>query len=302
MEAGNEEEERSPATTLQEAEYAPVWTSDLGYPGDIPDEIAEYLDPGVEQGRFIVGSLSSIFWLKKVEVLNELIFDPGHKLEDEVYKIPHGGTWFWLIEALFDQNKIPKRYMNLVSWESSTKPCSDFVRPPFPSNILGATLKWNRKRATFAEGIESLLGDLKMVESYTKRSHKGFISLTTLFYPIITNSHMNNEFGPGFYASPSLETAITYCLPNSALLIFDDPENLSRYTLRGEEWDTIVLYWTGLQVGNLDDRVPPQWRGVDIIEGQSHEEPQSRMAQEWREMKSREWGSRMPRSRNSDPL
>lgn len=35
---------------------------------------------------------------------------------------------------------------------------------------------------------------------------------------------------------------MTYCIPGSALLVFEDPENLLRYTLRGDEWDTIVRF------------------------------------------------------------
>ncbi|CAI7677361.1 unnamed protein product [Penicillium pancosmium] len=233
--------------------------------------------------------------LKKVEILNELIYDPAHKLENDIYRIPDGGPWFWLVEALFDEDKIPKRQMNLLSWDLDslddalpqfppegrdppqisatvktygTQTFFPFVRPPFPQSISAAKLKWNRKKEKFEEDIESLLGDLKNGRKlYRAVSRKALINLTALFCPVITSSHMNNQFGPGFYASPSLETVITYCIPNSALLIFDDPENLSRYTLKGEEWETIIRYWTDPQVGNLDGRIPPQLRDVDIIEG-----------------------------------
>ncbi|KAJ5100007.1 hypothetical protein N7532_007008 [Penicillium argentinense] len=295
-----EEQYRSP-TNLQEAGYAPVWTSRLGYPGEIPEDIAGFICPDVEKGDYLVGPLSSIFWLKKAEFLNELIVDPSHKLEDTVYRIPDGGPWFWLVEALFDQDMIPWRYMNRISFSFEsldealpqfpighnltakgnipqqittsaqiyeTESLFPFFRAPVPPNISAAKLKWNRKKGKFVKEIESVLGDMnKGRRLYRAVTQKAIVSLMALFCPVISSSYNENEFGPGIYTSPSLETAVNYCIPGSALLVFDEPQYLSRYTLTGEEWDTTVRFWTGLQVCDVAGRVPPNWRGVDILEG-----------------------------------
>ncbi|KAJ5335473.1 hypothetical protein N7452_007876 [Penicillium brevicompactum] len=113
-----EELERIPAN-LQQAGYSPVWTSVLGYPGEIPEGIKEFICPEIEQGNYLVGQLSSIFWLKSVEFLNELIRDPGHKLQDDLYliQLADGRRWFFIVEVLFDQGMIPLRYMNRISFE-----------------------------------------------------------------------------------------------------------------------------------------------------------------------------------------
>lgn len=81
-----EELDRTP-TNLQKAGYNPVWTSVLGYPGEIPEDLKEFICPEVEQGNYLVNQLSSTFWLKGDKFLNELIRDPGHKLQDNIYSI-----------------------------------------------------------------------------------------------------------------------------------------------------------------------------------------------------------------------
>ncbi|CAG8395695.1 unnamed protein product [Penicillium salamii] len=302
MQEIEEELDRSP-TNLQKAGYNPVWTSVLGYPGEIPEDIKEFICPEVEQGNYLVGQLSSIFWLKGVEFLNELIRDPGHKLQDDIYRIQlaDGRRWFFIVEILFDQGMIPWRYMNRISFEIEsldealpefsigqnlaakgqippqittsaqsyrTESLFPFFRSPVPLQIHAAKLNWNRNKGKFAKGIESVLGDtVKGRRLYRGVTQKAVVSLMALFCPVHSSAYADNEFGPGIYTSPSLQAAMTYCIPGSALLVFEDPQNLSRHTLGGGEWDTVVRFWTGLQVGDLAERVPPNWRGVDILEG-----------------------------------
>lgn len=297
-----EELDRIP-TNLQKAGYDPVWTSALGYPGEIPEDIKEYICPEVEQGNYLVGQLSSIFWLKGVEFLNELIRDPGHKLQDDVYRIKlgDGRRWFFIVEVLFDQGMIPWRYMNRISFDIEsldealpefptghnlaakgqvppqittsaqnyvTESLFPFFRAPVPLQIFAAKLKWNRNKGRFVKEIESVLADrVQGRKLYRGVTQNAVVSLMALFCPVHSSAYADNEFGPGMYTSPSLEAAITYCIPGSALLVFEDPENLLRHTLKGDEWDTVVRFWTGLQVGDLADRVPPNWRSVDILEG-----------------------------------
>ncbi|KAJ5337140.1 uncharacterized protein N7506_005162 [Penicillium brevicompactum] len=256
-----EELERIPAN-LQKAGYSPAWTSALGYPGEIPEGIKEFICPGIEQGDYLVGQLSSIFWLKSVEFLNELIQDPGHKLEDDLYliKLGDGRRWFFI-------HKFPLKSQPLRKATGQSQ-FFRFFAPPLPLQLNAAKLKFNRNKDKFTKEIESVLADrVKGRKLYRGVTRNALVSLMALFCPVHSSAYADNEFGPGIYTSPSLEAAITYCTPSSALLIFEDPENLLRYTLRGDEWDTVVRFWTGLQVGNLADRVPPNWRSVDILEG-----------------------------------
>ncbi|CAG7972600.1 unnamed protein product [Penicillium salamii] len=219
-----EELDRTP-TNLQKAGYNPVWTSVLGYPGEIPEDLKEFICPEVEQGNYLVNQLSSTFWLKGDKFLNELIRDP---------------------ESLFP-----------------------FFRSPIPPQIHVAKLNWNRNQSKFAKEIENVLGNtVRGRKLYRGVTQKAVVSLMALFCPVHSSSCADNEFGPGIYTSPSLQAAMTYCIPGSALLVFEDPQNLLRHTLRGGGgWDTVVCFWTGLQVGDLATRVPPNWRGVDILEG-----------------------------------
>ncbi|CAG8880330.1 unnamed protein product [Penicillium salamii] len=268
MQEIEEELDRNPGN-LQKAGYSPVWTSGLGYPGEIPEDIKEFICPEVEQGNYLVGQLSSIFWLKGVEFLNELIRDPGHKLQDEIYSIQleDGRRWFFIVEILFDQGMIPWRYMNRISFEIEsldkaltefpvgqslatkdqtppqittsvqsyqTESLFPFFRSPIPPQIHAAKLNWNRNQGKFVEEIENLLGNIvRGKKLYRGVTQKALVSLMALFCPVHSSSYADNEFGPGIYTSPSLQAAMTYCIPGSALLVFEDPQNLSRHTLRG---------------------------------------------------------------------
>ena len=128
---------------LEAAGYKPVWSSTDGYPGEIPENIAEWLYPNAARYDYVIGPLSSIFWLQGVEFLNELIddSDPAYVLQDEIRYLPHGSPRLWIVQQLYDEGKIPDRFMDRILCDheisvASEEPSNTTETKELPRNSL----------------------------------------------------------------------------------------------------------------------------------------------------------------------
>ncbi|KAI2711928.1 hypothetical protein CBS147332_5564 [Penicillium roqueforti] len=92
---------------LAEAGFRPVWSREHGYPGTIPEDIGEYIDSNSYRFDELIGPLSSIFWLAGLDELVDAINDPAIALEDEVRLIPTNVGVRWILEHLFEEDKLP---------------------------------------------------------------------------------------------------------------------------------------------------------------------------------------------------
>jgi hypothetical protein len=81
----------------------------LGFSGELPDDIADWIYPGVGKSLAIIGPLSSIFWLAGRPEPCELIDDRAYVLTDEICGFSHGASYDWLFRMLYDEGKIPDR-------------------------------------------------------------------------------------------------------------------------------------------------------------------------------------------------
>lgn len=295
------EAERYPSG-LEAAGYDPVWTSTDGYPGQIPEEIVDCLYPDAARYDRIIGPISSIFWLQGVEFLTELIDDPGYALQDEVTYLPQGSPKLWIVGRLYDEGKIPRRFMDCIlsGYEMPTLsegPASSKElarnsqipqgistsvqqfqatdlfpfgrRDPRSALISGAKIKWDKNSEKFATAIETtLLAEFGDHLLFRGLSRQALLSLMAVFCPVIGSTHSDNEFGPGFYATPSVRVAARYAGPSGVILVFKRlPESLTNLTLSGPDWEAIVRFWTGNPLSNQDTRVPANWQGADVLEG-----------------------------------
>ncbi|KAJ5151794.1 hypothetical protein N7492_010089 [Penicillium capsulatum] len=279
---------------LEPAGYRPVWHFQLGYPGEVPDEIAEYLYPGIEKGIEVIGPRSSLFWLARADQLCDLIQDPAYTLEDAIEYIPHGAGYNWLIGRLFDDGQIPDRIMAEFYHEWLVMGPGSVSRPeaippavsssvsehntlnifPFarlqsipPKILCSPPSKKNVEcNATDLENqfLNSLGGNLLF--KGVPRAH--LVSLMAFFSPTIQSSHNDNELGPGFYTTPSLPHALRYAI-SGAVLVFKDPDfrDLHQLHLSTQDWNVVVAFWTRQQVSNVEERIPRGWQMSDILEG-----------------------------------
>ncbi|KAJ5145831.1 uncharacterized protein N7515_000395 [Penicillium bovifimosum] len=105
---------------------------------------------------------------------------------------------------------------------------------------------------------------------YKGLSRPSTVSLASLFTPLVSSNTLQDEFGPGLYATSSLKYALDYAGPDGVILIFKDVDfrRLVKIDLAGEDWRTTVDYWTGATISNVSERVPALWERSDILQGQ----------------------------------
>ncbi|KAJ5595121.1 uncharacterized protein N7459_001329 [Penicillium hispanicum] len=295
---------------LELAGYRPVWNWQLGYPGEIPEDITEHLYPTIETTIDLVGPLSSLFWLAGAERLCDLITDPAYSLKDEIVGIPHGVGRRWIIRELFDEGKIPGWAMDEVFDEAvlETRLCSPLIAQPseIPGNITSSVHEYSMmdifplgRQQSIPNKILCVKTSLKHKSNHEKNAtdlmnrfvsslgrnllfkglkQSALVRLMAFFIPVIQSSHVDNELGPGFYTSPSLKTALGCAGPRGAVMVFKDLDarNLQSLQLSSQDWETTILFWTGRPISNIHQRIPEGWQVSDLLEGAiSRAEPHS---------------------------
>ncbi|KAJ6010998.1 hypothetical protein N7451_002410 [Penicillium sp. IBT 35674x] len=285
---------------LEQAGYRQVWHWEVGFPGELPEDIALWIYPGIEKYMGIVGPLSSIFWLAGRPELCWLIEDRAYVLTDEICGIPHGASYDWLFGMLYDEGKIPggiiyemyegpRKAMTTISGHEdiptgvtdSMKEHSPVEIFPFsrsqslPASVLmaKATLPCKFKD----KNMDKIAADLEI--RFTRSLGAGLLfrgmsrtmvqSLMAFFTPVLVKGNVNNEFGPGFYTTTSLQYALGYAGTEGVILVFKDPDfqRLKCLQLTGRDWETTTAFWTGRTMSNAQDRIAETWRKSDVLQG-----------------------------------
>ncbi|CAG8947592.1 unnamed protein product [Penicillium salamii] len=292
--------------TMEELEklgFAPVWSRVDGYPGgpgEIPEEINEYLDDNSQQWDEWIGPLSSLFWLAGLDELVEAIADPAIALQDEVRMIPTNVGVTWILEHLFLEKKLPERLYNRyyhgfdgypatevrvmpvrldhipsqVGHQYTQHRLSDLFpvsRPQsLPQEVATVQIKGDKNKARLATKIEEHLPkseDGQFLFRVCTRS--ALAALMAFFTPIVNSNNMDNELGPGVYTSNCLEWVLRFGPRNCVLLVFKNPDfrKLNIWNPPLLEWQHIIATWTRKSLANVPDSIPAGWRTADIIKG-----------------------------------
>ena len=101
------ETERNPEDLVAKR-FRPVLTIG-GYPEPLPDDIAEYIDPkGDNRTIRLVGPMSSIFWLGRLDDFVYAIDSPDFTVRDEIICIPDNNASIRsMLPLLYKKGKIP---------------------------------------------------------------------------------------------------------------------------------------------------------------------------------------------------
>jgi hypothetical protein len=287
--------ERDPQE-LVDAGFRPVWTSEGGYPGPLPADIAEWIDPELGARARLIGPMSSLFWLAGLDDLVAAIDDPTYTMSDEVINIPQDASIRGMVPRLWEDGKIPtaiyNSYFDLprspilalpIRQESIPAAVTSSVtshalqelfpmcrQQDFPQQARSMRNSFNRNIARLTQNIERdftrHLGDNLLFRGL---SRKALFSSMLFFVPVISSANSDNEFGPGIYTTPSLEHALQYTASQGAVLVFQNPnfQNLNVSELDGDDWRFVTAYCLGHLASNARERLPSGWGNMDVMRG-----------------------------------
>ncbi|KAJ5961772.1 hypothetical protein N7501_006713 [Penicillium viridicatum] len=295
---GNRNQLARTMSQLAKKGFPPVWSREHGYPGEIPEEIGEYLDRNSYQLDELIGPLSSIFWLAGLDELVDAIYDPAIALEDEVRLIPTNVGVTWILEHLFEEGKIPGPMYDRLFFGHYEDPVVTLpIRlDPIPSQV-GTQYAVHRLEQLFPAWRPQCLpqematarvkGDknkerlsTKILKDYVSKLGGGsflyrvstraaLAAIMAFFAPVIHGRNLDNELGPGIYTSDSLEWVLRFGSANSVLLVFknSDFRNLNVWSPPVSDWQHIVATWTRKSLSDEPGSVPLEWRTADVIRG-----------------------------------
>ncbi|KAJ5894901.1 hypothetical protein N7495_006592 [Penicillium taxi] len=288
------EEKREPSQ-LSSWGLRPVWIREVGYPGLIPPDILELLEEDSHDHVQYIGPLSSLFWLGGLDELSKAALDSAYILEDETIRVPRAARVDWVLPFLFAEGKISADMFNRATGEALWNP-SPFIRPvvldsipamvtttitcmstnelypcarmrDLPSHIEVAKLpkmKGSGKTVdTIRQYSQSLGGNL----IFRVVTRPALASLMAFFIPTLSSNAYDNEFGPGIYASNSLDWVLKFGRRAGALMIFKNTDfrGLKTWESKGKEWQEVIATWTRLRLSAQ----PPseEWLSSDVILG-----------------------------------
>ena len=288
--------ERDPAN-LEANGFRPVWTIHGGYPGPLPEDFSEWIDPeGDNHTIRLLGPMSSLFWLAGLDDLVQAIDSPEFTARDEVICIPSNATIRSMLPLLSETGRIPLAvYRNYCDPLPGIAVAAFPLRAsPIPPAITSSAASYNLRdllpfcrQQSFPRQVFSVkVTQLKRAQQTCQKIERDFTSslsgdvlfrgLSRLalsstmawFLPTVNSNHADNEFGPGIYTTPSLELALRYAGVQGALMVFHNPDfqNVNVWQPSQEDWATIVTYWTGRTLSNPHERVPTGW-DTDVIRG-----------------------------------
>ncbi|KAH1486809.1 hypothetical protein KXV92_006248 [Aspergillus fumigatus] len=255
--------------------FRPVWTVEDGYPGPLPDDIAEWIDPEGDRTLRLVGPMSSLFWLAKLDDLVDAIDSPDFTMSDEEGSLALSTetTATLLLSSLvafpLRPAIIPPSVTGSIA-SYSTRDLFPFCRQQsFPPRVLSARITLKARWKLSCQNIErdftdSLGGNLL----FRGLSRRALYSAMACFLPTVNANHADNEFGPGVYTTPSLELALGYARVQGALMVFQNPDfrTLNVWEPSQDDWRIITTYWLRRTLSNAQERVPPGW-DTDVIRG-----------------------------------
>ncbi|KAL4807017.1 hypothetical protein BDV18DRAFT_159239 [Aspergillus unguis] len=279
--------------------FRPVWTAWDGYPGETPDDIREWLDDdGGRESAQLIGPLRSLLWLGGYDELVAAIDDPAYVLEDEIRVVPQGTDIGWLVDRDFEEEKVPRRlYARLLGFEYdspdpvaimparvsnvpgpvgdrlATHSIRDFYplsRPQcLPESIQCVKFKRDRNQNRLLSNIRQSVGNLVDADNLWFRgtSFSTLVASLAFFIPLLHSQNLENEFGPGIYATNSFRYALDYAGNNGAVMVFQAPDllrNVDLWEPSHDEWSQVVANWLHLR---LENPLPDRYREADLMRG-----------------------------------
>lgn len=286
--------ERDPQE-LVAAGFRPVWSFADGYPGPLPADVAEWIDPELGTSSRFIGPMSSLFWLAGLDDLVDAIDNPTYTMSDEIINIPSNATIPSMVNLLWEYGKIPSVVYNIQFDLPQGPIVARPVRHEIPSIVTGslssynlrelfpicrqrdlprqvhsARVSWTKNSARLARDIErdftrALRGNLL----YRALPTEALFSSMLFFIPVIASSNNDNEFGPGIYTTTSLEHALNYAAIKGALMVFQNPDfrNLNVSELSGDDWTFITSYFLRYPTSNAREPLPSAFDDTDVIRG-----------------------------------
>jgi len=277
---------------LVAAGFRPVWSAGDGYPGPLPADIAEWIDPELGTSARFIGPMSSLFWLAGLDDLVAAIDNPDYTMCDEIINIPSNATIPLMVNLLWEYGKVPSVLFNLQFDLPQVPIVARPVRHEIPSTVTGALLShdlrslfpicrqqhlppriqstrisWNSRLARDIERdfTRGLGGNLL----FRALSREAVFQSMIFFAPVIASTNTDNEFGPGIYTTTSLEHSLRYASIQGALMVFQNPDfrNLRVSELTEDDWTLITNYFQGHPTSNLRERVPSTFLEADVVKG-----------------------------------
>ncbi|KAL1884929.1 hypothetical protein Plec18167_001586 [Paecilomyces lecythidis] len=89
----------------------------------------------------------------------------------------------------------------------------------------------------------------------------------SFFVSVISPNASDNEFGPGLYATKDFTTAVNYSHPNSAVMVFKDPDfrDLNVWRPDRPDWNSLTAHWLSIPLHDL--KPPRDYKEADVVVG-----------------------------------
>ncbi|KAJ5908337.1 hypothetical protein N7495_001019 [Penicillium taxi] len=265
---------------LEKNGFDPVWTSWGGFPGDIPGDIQEWLDPdGTRSCIQVIGHLSSLAWLGGLDELARAMQYSVYRFADEVAVVPIGTSVLFPLEQYITAGLLPPLDDGLpvppCRQKGASVPNSVTSEPKIINfKDLYATARGQHlpevvRTVKLEASVTALLGSQSRDLWFRGLSLEALESTLTFFVPQVNSINRFNEFGPVFYSSNRLACALNYVQRSGAIMVFKDTsfQQSTIWELSLVEWTAWISHWLGLNLQEARKDVPPQYRLADFVKG-----------------------------------
>lgn len=228
----------------------------------------------------------------------KVIDDPSYVLQDEIVSCPEGcSAGAFLLERYAHEGKVPPPIVD--KFNGFTPSEDDFevwtpldftprqvtrnvtalqpealypnCRPDvLPNTIQCVNAKQKKKLDVFENDCRKLFdnGLLNHSNLLFRGGSKARVALSmTFFIPVISTSHVENEFGPGIYTTDNFQYAKEYAGSNGAIMVFRDTDyrDLEVWRPNPQEWNSLTATWMQLPVNNIS--MSPKFKSAEVIIG-----------------------------------
>lgn len=246
----------------------------------------------------LIGPLSSIFWLAGLDELVQAIEDPAIALQDEVRMIPINVRPTWILEHLYEEEKIPESLYNryFFGYDGPSVLAMPVRLDPIPPQVESQSARHRLEELFPAYRPQCLPQDIRTVRVkadknkprlaakilrdyvnelgggsflYRVSGRAALAAMMAFFAPVIHSNNLDNELGPGIYTSDSLEWVLKFASANSALMVFKDVDfrHLTVWSPPISDWEQITATWTRKCLTHEPMSVPEKWKTTDVIQG-----------------------------------